>query len=125
MADTILLTEVAAEIRAAYGLLLRRAGYHVITAADRASGLQCAVNHLPDLVVINLRDDEGPRMCLELHADPRTSHIPVLLMSAALYPNAAAAAAVGADDYLAKPLPNAELLVHVRGLLQQNAELCG
>ena len=117
MTATILLTEADADIRAAFSRLLRRAGYRVVTACDRATGWQAATHEPPDLVMVNLPEGEGLLLCRQLRADARTRHIPVLLMSAALYPDAATAAAAGAEGYLTMPLPNHRLLQHVSNLL--------
>ncbi|GGQ72824.1 response regulator [Couchioplanes azureus] len=121
---TLLLGEIDTDIRIAFTMLFRRAGYHVITAADPRSILETAQRQGPDLVILNLRDDDGPDTCRILRADALTSDTPVLMLSADLYPDAGAAAAAGADAYLAKPLNNDDLLHQVHSLLTARTGEC-
>ena len=69
----------AAQIRA----LLVANGLHVLLAGDGVDGLEQATEYLPELVILDL---EMPRMngievAHALKADPRTSHIPLILFT--------------------------------------------
>ena len=112
MIATILLVEADVTSRTTIGKMLRRSGYHLHTAPDRTTGHQTAVDTRPDLVVINLRDDDGPQLYAELGEDSRTQHTPVLIMSTVRHDDTAAPAPDSAH-YLSTPLPFADLLRHI------------
>ncbi|HYN95460.1 MAG TPA: response regulator [Pilimelia sp.] len=117
MAATVLFGEIDADLRHIFILLFTRAGYTVCATPDRASALAAAVRRRPDLVILNLPGDAGPATCRALHADPRTAGTPVIVMSADAYPDAAAAADAGAEDYITKPFGNDDLLARAHALL--------
>jgi signal transduction histidine kinase len=88
-------------------LSAQRPAIKLLTANDGASGLAAAMEHKPDLVLLDLHlpDLSGDQVLERLSANPRTSLIPVVMVSA----DATAAQidrllAAGADHYLTKPL---------------------
>jgi response regulator RpfG family c-di-GMP phosphodiesterase len=117
---TILLVEADVTSRITLGRMLRRSGYHLLTAPDRTSGRQTAVDARPDLVVINLRNDDGPRLCAELGHDLRAQYTPVLIMSA-VRPGDAAAPTPKVEHYLSTLPPFADLLRHIGTSLRGTA----
>jgi two-component system cell cycle response regulator DivK len=66
------------------GDVLRLARFRTIEAATAAEGIALASEHLPDVILMDLRlpDLEGTEAARMLWAEPRTSHIPVLAMTA-------------------------------------------
>ena len=67
---------------------------------------------------------DGLALCQRLKTDERTSHIPVVLLTARTSDDSRLAGlALGADDYLTKPFHPEELRVRVRNLLRQRAQL--
>ena len=125
MIATILLVETDPGSRAALGNMLRRAGYHLLTAPDRAGGRQTAIEERPDLVIVNLHGDDGSRLRRELSADPRTGDTPVLLLSTTPRSDSAVPPADGAGHYLPTPLPFADLLRHIDALLRPRYAAAG
>ncbi|MEM1057108.1 MAG: ATP-binding protein [Bacteroidota bacterium] len=96
------------------------------TAADGAEGIEQARESVPDLVVTDVMMPrvDGLALCATLKGDLRTSHIPVLLLSArADVESRIAGYDLGADAYLAKPFHAAELRAQVTGLLRERARL--
>jgi diguanylate cyclase (GGDEF)-like protein/PAS domain S-box-containing protein len=94
--------------------------WRVATAADGPSALAAARAEPPDLVLsdVMLPGFDGIALLQALREDPRTSSVPVLLVSA----RAGAEAAVeglqaGADDYVVKPFSGPELVARVRANL--------
>ncbi len=94
-----------------------RPGYEVHTVADGRAALDAARARPPDLVVSDVMMPrlDGLQLVAALRADPRTAGTPVLLLSARAGQEASIEGLeAGADDYLVKPFPAAELLARVR-----------
>ena len=99
---------------------LAPAGYRLLEAPAGASGLALARAEVPDLVLsdVMMPGLDGHQVCAALKADPATSHIPVVLLTARASPDdKLAGLETGADAYLAKPFNPRELQAQVRNLL--------
>jgi signal transduction histidine kinase/CheY-like chemotaxis protein len=93
----------------------------VRTAADGSAALAAVRSEPPDLVVcdVMMPGSDGMELVAALRADPATAPVPVLLLSARAGEEATAEGlAAGADDYLVKPFPAAELRARVAGHLR-------
>jgi len=64
--------------------LLRSAGFETLESATGADALTLAVEHAPDVILMDLRlpDMDGAEVARKLEAEPRTAWIPVLAISA-------------------------------------------
>jgi CheY-like chemotaxis protein len=94
------------EIRELLAGVLARAGWEVITAADGPSGLRAAREQSPDLILLDIMMPgmNGYAVCDDLQIDPRTSHVPVVFLTALDDPrDRARALSLGGTDYLVKP----------------------
>jgi CheY-like chemotaxis protein len=94
------------EIRGLISGVLARAGWEVVTAADGPSGLRAAREQCPDLILLDIMMPgmNGYAVCDDLQIDPRTSHIPVVFLTALDDPrDRARALSLGGTDYLVKP----------------------
>ena len=82
--NLVLLADDLAEVRAVYGAALRRAGFDVEEAKDGQEAVQKALMLRPDLIVLDyiMPRMDGDRVFRILSAHPRTSAIPVVLLSA-------------------------------------------
>ena len=93
--------------------LLNYGGYETLEARDGKTGLQLANNHLPDLVISDVRMPHmtGFDVLEGLRANPATNSIPVVFVSALNDIRAIREGMnAGADDYLGKPFSAEELL---------------
>ncbi|MDB4993772.1 MAG: phoB [Myxococcaceae bacterium] len=82
------------------------AGYEVLEAADGEEGLHLALTRPPQLVLLDLRLPriDGWEVARRLKADPRTEHVPILVLSASVYQiDRDRALEVGCTAFLEKP----------------------
>ncbi|GEP98676.1 hybrid sensor histidine kinase/response regulator transcription factor [Chitinophaga cymbidii] len=98
----------------------------VIEAADGKEGWQKALALHPELIVsdISMPQMDGISLLQKLKADKRTSHIPVILLTAlANEEQQIAGLETGANDYITKPFNSDVLYAKIRNLLQLNHTL--
>lgn len=100
--------------------------YQIIEANDGQQGLEIALQNVPDMVITDLMMPrlDGFGLCERLKTDERTSHIPVVLLTAkATLTDRLEGLGLGADEYLQKPFNKDELVIRVKNLLQQRSLL--
>ena len=103
--------------------LVGRTSYRLIEAIDGESGVALAQQELPNLILmdVQLPKMSGLDATRVLKADPRTAHIPIIVITSfALSGDREKASAAGADSYLAKPYSPRELLALVRQFLPES-----
>ena len=96
--------------------LLGRTSYQLVEAVDGESGVALAQQLVPQLILmdVQLPKMSGLDATRALKADPRTSDIPIIVITSfALSGDREKAAVAGADNYLAKPYSPRELLALV------------
>ena len=108
--------------RAAAQLLqshLTSAGYDVILCDQASRALEMAAELQPGAVTMDIimRPINGWELLSSFKADPRTSHIPVVLVTIVDQP--ATGASLGADEYIVKPVKKSTLLAAVERCLSQ------
>ncbi len=101
--------------------LLGVKGYAVATAATGEEGLAKVASEKPDLVLLDVMMPgmSGYEVCRRLRADSDTALLPVVLVTS-LDPHQERVKGIeaGADDFLSKPINQAELFARVRSLLR-------
>jgi DNA-binding response OmpR family regulator len=96
------------------------AEFNVWEAAEGKDALDQARERVPDIVVsdVMMPGMNGYELCRMLKSDIRTSHIPVVLLTAlADRTDRIGGLETGADDYLVKPFDAQELVVRIRNLI--------
>jgi DNA-binding response OmpR family regulator len=116
----VLVVEDDAEMAEALGVGLRRTGMVVDVAPDGPSGLERALDHDYDVVVLDrdLPGLPGDRICRELVGVRSRSRV-LMLTAAASTEDLVGGLGLGADDYLAKPFDFAVLVARIRALFRR------
>lgn len=120
---TILLVEDDRSIRRYLEVILSRAGFKVITAADGLEAMKVALASTIDAVVTDavMPHLNGYELCRFLRRHPKLSCLPVILLSGLSRADAAPDDDSRADVYLSKPVRPEELTSSLGRLLLQAA----
>jgi adenylate cyclase len=101
--------------------ILTARGYNVVTAGSGAEALSQVEAERPDLVLLDVVMPEmsGYEVCRKLRSNPATQLLPVVMVTA-LDPGEERVKGIeaGADDFLTKPINQAELLARVKSLIR-------
>jgi signal transduction histidine kinase/AraC-like DNA-binding protein/ligand-binding sensor domain-containing protein len=94
--------------------------YTILTAENGVKGVNTALEVIPDLIITDIMMPEldGINLCTQLKNDDRTSHIPVIMLTAkATTDNRIEGFKMGADDYISKPFDINELRIRITSLI--------
>ncbi len=100
--------------------------YRIITAADGEAGVEAALEEIPDLIIsdVMMPKMNGYRVAETLKGDEKTSHIPLILLTAkASHDDKIQGLKTHADDYITKPFRPDELLLRVENLITSRKKL--
>ncbi len=100
--------------------------YRTMHVLNGAAGLETALAEMPDVIVSDVMMPvmDGYELCRKLKEDIRTSHIPVVLLTAKVsQENRMEGLSKGADDYLTKPFHPTELMLRIHNLLEREQKL--
>ncbi len=120
----LLLIEDEEDAARLIGKALKQEGYSVDSAGDGQTGLEKALAHVYDLVILDNRlpVKDGWSVCRELRETGQTT--PVLMLTASgASEDRVKGLDLGADDYLVKPFDLNEFLARVRALLRRRPAL--
>lgn len=100
--------------------------WQVQRARNGVEGLDFAISNVPDLIIsdVIMPEMDGYTLCRAVKNDARTSHIPVMLLTAKSSDESRRLGlTMGADDYLYKPFQVDDLILRVRNRLNQQQRL--
>ncbi|NJM15158.1 MAG: response regulator [Bacteroidales bacterium] len=97
--------------------------FKFIFANDGRTACKLAEEHLPDLILMDVLMPEmnGIQATINLKKNPRTSHIPIIVLSAT--ESLQSAFEAGATDFITKPFKHYELLIRVKQALNLVAKI--
>ena len=113
-ASTVLVIDDDAPSRELLARFLGREGFRIVTASSGAEGLRLAREIRPRLITLDvlMPGMDGWSVLAELKADPELAEIPVVVVS--ITDDAALGYALGASEYLTKPVDRERLTAIVR-----------
>lgn len=100
--------------------------YLLLFAKDGKEGIEIALDQIPDVIIsdVMMPEKDGFELCDFLKNDERTSHIPLILLTAKSdYESKIIGLKRGADVYMAKPFEEDELKVQLKRLLERQHKL--
>lgn len=100
--------------------------YRVVEACNGRIGIEKAIELIPDLILsdVMMPEKDGFELCRTLKSDERTSHIPLVLLTAKVdHASRIEGFIHGADDYLAKPFDRQELIISLHNLIVNHRRL--
>ena len=112
MKKKILIVEDHHDCREILGLLLTKIGYHVIKAQNSKDAIACAEAEKPALIFMDMElpDVDGVKTSALLKQNPKTSHIPIVALTAWMSELwREKASKVGIKTYLLKPISSQAL----------------
>jgi two-component system, OmpR family, phosphate regulon response regulator PhoB len=125
MSERILVVDDEPDIRQLLSFNLRDAGFEPEAVGTAAEGLAAALRARPAVIILDLMlpDMSGTEVCRKLRADPQTSDLPILMLTARgdEY-DKVLGFEVGADDYVVKPFSVREVVMRVRALARRAQE---
>ena len=121
---TILIVDDEIQNRKLLEVLLRHEGYLTLSAANGEEALALIAQRAPDLILLDIMMPgmDGYQVASILKANPATSNIPIIMVTAEIDRSARLTGLnAGAEEFLTKPVDGAELQLRVRNLLHLKA----
>jgi two-component system phosphate regulon response regulator PhoB len=128
MSVNILIVEDEPAIRQVLGMTLRGDGYHFLEAGDVHQAQHAMGTIIPDLILLDwmLPGVSGLEFARRLKRDPRTSAIPIIMLTARVSEDDKVQGLdLGIDDYITKPFSGRELLARVRAIMRRTQPVAG
>jgi two-component system cell cycle response regulator len=119
-ARILVVDDIAANLRLLEAKLISEY-YEVLLASSGPEALEVAFAQVPDVILLDVMMPgmDGFETCRALKGDPRTQHIPVVMVTALTESTERVRGLeAGADDFLSKPVHTATLFARLRALLR-------
>ncbi|PHS67315.1 MAG: hypothetical protein COB12_03990 [Flavobacterium sp.] len=121
----ILIVDDNADIRSYVSTIFNKK-YAIIEAENGQKGIDLAIKHIPDIIISDVMMPvlDGIALSINLKKDERTSHIPIILLTAKSGDqNEIAGIKTGADDYITKPFSEDLLKLKVENRIENLKKL--
>jgi len=119
---TVLLIDDDRSLLLGLEAILKRSGYHVLTATNGDDGLYLAEQHRPDVIVcdVMMPPPNGLEVRRALARKPYLAPTPFIFLTARVsQADKVYGIDLGADDYITKPFDREELLARIRSVLRR------
>jgi CheY-like chemotaxis protein len=112
----VLLVDDSKMVRVKSSRLLAAHGFQVLTAIDGIDALKQLEHHCPDIVItdVDMPEMDGFGLVNALRGNPRTQHIPLVMITSAEERHREEALRVGVGLVMGKPYDEAALIAHIR-----------
>jgi two-component system phosphate regulon response regulator PhoB len=119
---SVLLVDDERDLLSLVDFNLRAAGFETFLATTGEEALAQLRRRVPDLVLLDLMlpDVPGTEVCRHIKSDPRTRHVPVVMLTAkGEEVDRVVGFELGADDYVTKPFSVRELVLRLRAVVRR------
>lgn len=102
-------------------LALNSIGFDYMSAQTAAGGIELAEKKLPDLILLDVQlpDMDGHRACFILKSNPKTKHIPIIMLTTKdAKVDVRKAVSFGASEYVTKPFKKEDLITRIMEVLK-------
>lgn len=123
--QTILLIEDNSDVVAYIASLIQK-DYNFLVGKDGLEGIEIALQNIPDIIItdVMMPYKDGFEVCRTLKTNIKTSHIPVIILTAKSdLESKLEGLKYGADDYIMKPFNKSELLARIKNSLHLRIKL--
>ena len=119
---SVLLVDDERDLLSLVDFNLRAAGFETLLATTGEQAMAQLRRRVPDLVLLDLMlpDVSGTEICRHIKSDPRTRHVPVVMLTAkGEEVDRVVGFELGADDYVTKPFSVRELVLRLKAVLRR------
>jgi two-component system phosphate regulon response regulator PhoB len=119
---TVLLVDDERDLLSLLDFNLRAAGFETVLATTGEQAISQLRRRVPDLVLLDLMlpDVPGTEICRQIKGDPRTKHVPVVMLTAkGEEVDRVVGFEIGADDYVTKPFSVRELVLRLKAVVRR------
>lgn len=120
---SVLLVDDERDLLSLLDFNLRASGFETLLATTGEQALSHLRRRVPDLVLLDvmLPDVSGTEVCRQIKSDPRTRHVPVVMLTAkGDEVDRVVGFELGADDYVTKPFSVRELVLRLKAVLRRS-----
>ena len=121
--DTVLIVEDDEDILQLLDYNMQNAGFETVTCRDGLEAVTLIKRRKPDLVLLDLMlpGMDGFEICKTVKRDPKTAHVPVIMLTArGEEVDRIVGLELGADDYVVKPFSPRELILRAKAVLKRS-----